>query len=97
MSTKGYSTFFKFFLDVELLSYLRPGFYTLVCYIFINNSRSKQNKKNPEHPFVDIVQCAKFQQKILNFLAVRHSQKFSNFHTNSLFLENNRASPKFRY
>ena len=23
-------------------------------YIFINNSRSKQNLKNPRHPFVDI-------------------------------------------
>ena len=23
-------------------------------YIFINNSRSKQNKKNPRHAFVDI-------------------------------------------
>ena len=31
-----------------------PGFYTLVFYIFINNSRSKQNKKNPTHAFVDI-------------------------------------------
>ena len=39
------------------LSFLqkRPGFYTLVFYIFINNSRSKQNKKNSKHPFVDIV------------------------------------------
>ena len=34
----------------------RSGFYTLVSYTFINNSRSKQNKKkNPKHPFVDIV------------------------------------------
>ena len=32
----------------------RPGFYTLVFYTFINNSRSKQNKKNPTHSFVDI-------------------------------------------
>ena len=37
--------------------------------IFANNSRSKQNKKNPAHPFVDIGKIetyAKFQQKILN-------------------------------
>ena len=38
---------FLFCLDLEL--YLqklkRPGFYILVCYTFINNSRSKQNKK----------------------------------------------------
>ena len=33
----------------------RPGFYTLTKTIFINNSRSKQNKKNSEHPFVGIV------------------------------------------
>ena len=32
----------------------KPGFYTLVFYTFINNSRSKQNKKNPTHPFVNI-------------------------------------------
>ena len=32
----------------------RPGFYTLVFYIVINNSRSKQNKRNLEHTFVDI-------------------------------------------
>ena len=33
----------------------RAGFYTLVFYIFINNSRSKQNEKNSKHDFVDIV------------------------------------------
>ena len=41
--------------------------------IFANNSRSKQNKKNTEHPFVDIGKqetCAKFQQKILNSMVV---------------------------
>ena len=32
----------------------RPGFYALVFYIFINNSRSKQNKKNPRQIFVDV-------------------------------------------
>ena len=33
----------------------RPGSYTLVFDIFINNPRSKQNKKNPEHAFLDII------------------------------------------
>ena len=33
----------------------RPGFYTLVYYIFVNNSRSTQNEKNPAHSFVDII------------------------------------------
>ena len=32
----------------------RPGFYTLVFCTFINNSISKQNKRNPTHPFVGI-------------------------------------------
>ena len=47
---------FLFYLDLELFAKIkkRPGFYTLVFYTFINNSRSKQNKKNPTHPFVDI-------------------------------------------
>ena len=30
----------------------RPGFYALVFYTFINNSRSKQNKKNLTHSFL---------------------------------------------
>ena len=33
----------------------RHGFYALVFHIFINNSRSRQNKRNPEHPFVGII------------------------------------------
>ena len=32
----------------------RPRFYPFVFYTFINNSRSKQNKKNPTHAFVGI-------------------------------------------
>ena len=57
----------------------KPGFYTLGFYIFINNSRSKENKKNPEHPFLDIIKqktCAKFQQKILNSMVVGVRQTF---------------------
>ena len=52
----------------------RPGFYTLVYYIFVNNSRSKQNEKNPAHSFVDIIKqktSAKFQQKIFHSMVVR--------------------------
>ena len=54
---KGIRDFFLFCLDLELFAKIkkRPGFYTLVFYIFINNSRPKQNKKNPEHAFVEIV------------------------------------------
>ena len=40
---------------MELLAKIKSYFYKLVFYIFIDNSTSKQNKKNPEHPFVDVV------------------------------------------
>ena len=42
-------------VDIKLFhkNVTRPGFYALVFQIFINNSKSKQNEKNPEHPFVD--------------------------------------------
>ena len=55
MSTKRCVGFFFSFRSWVICKNLkRPGFYTLVFYTFINNSRSKQNKKNPTHPFVDI-------------------------------------------
>ena len=48
-------TFFILFRSWVICQNLKqPGFYTLVFYTFINSSRSKQNKKNPAHPFVDI-------------------------------------------
>ena len=50
MSAKECVGFFLFHLDLELFA----KFYTVVFYTFINNSRSKQNKKNPAHFFVDI-------------------------------------------
>ena len=41
--------FFKFCLDLVICkNKKRPAFYTLIFYILINNSRSKQNKKIPE-------------------------------------------------
>ena len=56
MSTKGRSEFFLFCLDLELFKKVKKDlvFAHPFFYIFINNSRSKQNTKNPEHPFVDI-------------------------------------------
>ena len=55
MSTKVCGIFFILFRSwVICKNQKRPGFYTLAFYTFINNSRSKQNKKNPTHPFVDI-------------------------------------------
>ena len=61
----------------------KPGFCecveTRVFFILANNSSSKQNKKNREHAFVDIGKqetCAKFQQKLLNSIAVGALQIF---------------------
>ena len=65
--------------------------------IFANNSRSKQNKKNTEHSFVDIGKwetCAKFQQKILICRVVGARQSFQIFRQNIWSLENNRALSK---
>ena len=88
--TSVYKRVCKIFYFVQILSYLqkfkRLNFYTLVFYIFINNSRSRQNKKNLEHPFVDIIKlkmCAKFQQKTLNS-GSWSSSKFSIFQTKNL-------------
>ena len=69
MSKKWRVQFFLFCLELELFAKIKriPDFYTLTETSFINNSRSKQNIKNPKHSFVDIGKtetCAKFQQKI---------------------------------
>ena len=77
-----------------------PGFYTLTETRFINNSRSKQNKKHPTHPFVNIYKtetCAKFQQKVLNSTVVGARQSFQSFREITWFLENTRALSKFKY
>ena len=64
----------------------RPSFYLLTetrfFYIFINNSRSNQIKKNPEQLLVDIVKqemCANFLLKILNSVVVGAHQSFQFF------------------
>ena len=102
MCTKGCSEFFFILFRSWVIceNQKRSGFYTIVFYIFINNSISKQNKKNAEHHFVDTVKwktCAKFQQKILNFVAVGARQNFQFFRQIAWFLGNNRALSKFRY
>ena len=63
------------------------------------NSISKQNKKNPEHLFVDIgIQetSVKFQQKILNSMVVGARQNFQ-FFRKTWFLENNWGLSKSLY
>ena len=74
--------------------------YTLIFRTFINNSRSKQNKRNPTHPFVDITKKktrAKFQQKILKSMVFKARQSFQFFREKTWFLPNNRGLPLFRY
>ena len=77
-----------FFYFIQILSYLpklkKAGFYTLVFCTFINNSRSKQNKKSPTHAFVGITKqktFAKFQQKILKSMVAGARQSFQFFQT----------------
>ena len=56
MSTKVCVGFFLFYLDLELLAKIKKDLLSTNSFFdtFINNSRSKKNKKNPTHPFVDI-------------------------------------------
>ena len=53
MSTKGCSVFFFFFIFFRSWGICKnwkwSGFYTLTETNFLNNSRSKRNKRNPEH------------------------------------------------
>ena len=75
------------------------GFYTLTETRFINNSGSKQNKKNSTHLFVDICKmekCAKFQQKQFNSMVGGAYRSFQFFRL-TWFLGNTRALSKFKY
>ena len=101
MSTKGCTEFFLFCLELRVicLNQKGPGFCTLTQIRFFNNTRSNQNKKNPEHPFVDIGKTetwAKFQQKILNSMVVGARQNFRFFRQITWFLGNKRALFKFK-
>ena len=101
MSTKGCMGFFKFCLELELFAKIKkiPGFYRLTETRFINNSRSKQNKKNFSHHFVNIGKtetCAIFQQKILNSAVVGARQSFQCLRQITWFLGIIRALSKFK-
>ena len=62
MFTKGCVGFFLYYLDLELFAKIKKDLVsTLVFCTFINNSRCKQNKKNPTHPFVDITSRKRVQ------------------------------------
>ena len=57
MSTKGCSGYFLFCLDLELLkkNVKNECVETRSFLTFANNSRSKPNKKNPKHLFVEMI------------------------------------------
>ena len=81
-------------------NFKRSGFYTLVFYTFINNSISKQNKKNPKDPFADITKYktgAKFQHKILNSMVVGARQSFQLSTHKTWFLGNDEGLSLFRF
>ena len=63
MSTRGcVGIFFISFRSWITFQNLKiPGFYTLVFYTFINNSRSKQNKKDPTHTLVELLSRKRVQ------------------------------------
>ena len=100
MSTKGCSGFFSFCLDLELL---KKNCKNRVCrnhvfLIFEYNSKSEQNKKNPEHAIGDTSKwkrCGKFQYKILNCRLVGARRNFQIFKQNTWFLEHNRTLSNF--
>ena len=102
MFTKNCVGFFLFYLELELFVQIkkRSVFCTLTKTKFINNSRSKQNKKNSEDPFVDIGKTetrAKIQQKIFGNMEVRTRQGFQFFKQITWFLGHKRASSIFKY
>ena len=102
MSIRGCSRFFFLFcLDLELFAKIKkPGFYTFVFYIFVNNSRSKQNKKIPNTLLQTLVsrkRVQNFSKNVLNSLVVGARQSFQFFRQVTWFLGNYRALPKFRY
>ena len=101
MSIKGCLGFFYVVWILSNLQKSKQTCFLHTCFShFFNNSRSKQNENNFEHPFADIVKqkrCAKFQQKILNFVVVGARQSFQFFRHIVWFLGNNIALSKFRY
>ena len=83
---KGARDFLNFFRSwVICKNKKRPGFYTLVFYVRINNSRSKQNKKKILNNF--------FGPFFLNSMVVGARKNFQFFGQKTWFLGNNRPLP----
>ena len=100
MSTKRCMGFILFCLylvinKTSLCECVEPRYFLILA----NKSSSKQNKKSPTHPFVDIGKwgtCQKFQQKLL-VVVVGARKSFQFFRQNAWFFKNNRALSKFLY
>ena len=95
----GVCNFFNF---IQILSYFQKikktwFLHTRFC-TFINNSKSKQNKENATHSFVDITKqktCVKFQQKKKKkkSMVVGARQSFQFFRQKTWCRGNNRGLP----
>ena len=102
MSTKECEWFFNFCLELELFAKIKK-------YLVSTHSQKlrssitqdlNNNKKNLTHSFVDIRKtetCAKFQQIILDFMAVGACQSFRFFRQITWYFGNARALSKFKY
>ena len=90
----GVCNFFNFIQILSYLQKIKTWFLLIRFCTFINNSKSKQNKENATHSFVDITKqrtCVKFQQKILKSIVVGARQCFQFFRQKTWFLGNNRG------
>ena len=88
MPTKRCWGFFIFCLDLELFSKIKKtGFYIHVFYIFINKSRSKQNKKKQTRTHFCkhcLVGNVKISAKNIKLYCSCSWSKFSFFQTNNM-------------
>ena len=96
MSTKICVGFFLFYLDLELFAKIKKDLVSTLSFftILLISQDLNKIKKNPIHPFVDIITektCAKFQQKIFNYMVVGARQGFQFFRQKVWFLGNNRG------
>ena len=91
MSITVYVGFFLFCLELELFAKIKKDLVSTHSQkpgLSVTHDLNKI-KKIPEHPFVDIGKtetCAKFQQKILNFMTVGVRQSFQLFRQIAWFL-----------
>ena len=93
--------FFYFCLELELFAKIKK--YLVSAHsqkLRLSITQDLNNNNKISHTFVDIRKtetCAKFQQKILDFMAVGACQSFHFFRQITWFLGNARALSKFKY